>query len=322
MKTTIIASGKTDIGRRRSSNQDQYLIAEAFPSLRIVANSLGIPPTSLITGRPQANVMIVADGMGGHQGGSRAAELTIRIVTDQLCRMTDWQLLVDDSKRQEFRDILQSIIGNAHRAVLAESRNDPNFKGMGTTLTLALTLDRDLWVAHVGDSRCYLVRRGAVSKLTRDHTVADQIAARGGLNPSVLENSPWSNVLWNAIGADADEVVADIHHQSTEIGDRYVLCSDGLNKHVGDSEIAKLVAEAANPNQACETLVNTAVERGGSDNVTTIVFEVADGIEESPITRLHVAKTEAVFQLSPTSEHSKNPTTAELGKSDTLELDS
>ncbi len=89
--TTIIAAGKTDIGRRRSSNQDQFLIAEAIPSLRVSSNSLGFPLTTLINGKAQAHIMIVADGMGGHQGGSRAAELTIRIVIDQLCGMTDWR---------------------------------------------------------------------------------------------------------------------------------------------------------------------------------------------------------------------------------------
>ncbi len=297
--TTIIAAGKTDIGRRRSSNQDQFLIAEAIPSLRVSSNSLGFPLTTLINGKAQAHIMIVADGMGGHQGGSRAAELTIRIVIDQLCGMTDWRLAIDASKRNEFQSVLQAIVSRAHRAVVSESRDDPSFRGMGTTLTLALAIEHDLWLAHVGDSRCYLIRNGAISKLTRDHTVADQIAARGGLNPSFLENSPWSNVLWNAIGADAEEVVADVTHQITKIGDRYVLCSDGLNKHLNDAEVSKLVVEAPHPSQACDALVASAVERGGTDNVTTIVFEVRETIDDSAITQVHAEKTEVAFPTLP-----------------------
>jgi protein phosphatase len=300
VKTTIIASGKTDIGRRRSSNQDQFFVAECLPALKVGENGLGIIPTSLIAGSSRSHILLVADGMGGHQGGNRAAELAVRLVVGQMTRIADWPRTTgsDQVANDEVKAILRGIVSRAHRAVVDESRSIAKFKGMGTTLTLAVTADRELWLAHVGDSRCYMIRDESIVRLTRDHTIADQIAASGGIPVSVLENSPWSNVLWNAIGADADEVVIDVEHRIMQVGDRYLLCSDGLNKHVDDTEILKLVQQSSNPHQICERLVEAAVEGGGADNVTVVAFEVVETADASSMARLHVAKYEVVFQTS------------------------
>jgi protein phosphatase len=295
VKTVISYAGKSDIGKRRNSNQDQFLIAEIIPALRLGANGLGVEPSSHVLGDPLAYLFIVADGMGGHQGGNRASELAVREVA---ARVTGILPVFPGSSALYSKNLetaIKSIVEAAHRAIVEESATIEKYAGMGTTLTLAIMEQNRLLIAHVGDSRCYRIRGGGFQRLTEDHTVANQMASRSGLSQELLENSPWSNVLWNAVGASADDVQIDIHRLEVAVGDRYLLCSDGLNKHVADAEIFRIQSMHPATIDVCNQLIQVALDGGGSDNVTVVVFDVMSSSEEEQIAKVSSPASESVF---------------------------
>ncbi len=136
-------------------------------------------------------------------------------------------------------------------------------------------------VVHAGDTRCYVLRKGELRLITRDHTVANQLIRSGQLPPDAEDRSPWSNVLVNALGAGASNVTADIYKVDLEIGDRLMMCSDGLNKHIKEEEIRQILMQQPSVEAATNVLVNRAIEEGGSDNVTVIVSDFVGESEES-----------------------------------------
>ncbi len=182
-----------------------------------------------------------------------------------------WFYRLDQDNENDFVESMKSLVRSAHVAIEHESKRRPEYKGMGTTLTLAYVAWPRLFVLHVGDTRCYLMRRGELRQITRDHTMASQLVEQGNLQKKDLETSPWSNVLWNALGGGGREVVPEFHSTTLEPGDILVLCSDGLNKHVDDGEIRNIVELESEPAAACRSLIDLANYRGGTDNTTVIV---------------------------------------------------
>jgi serine/threonine protein phosphatase PrpC len=316
VKTVISYAGKTDVGKRRSSNQDQFLIAEIGPALCVGANGLGLEPGSHITGQPIAYLLMVADGMGGHQGGSRASELAVREVAARVTGLVSAFPGSGDSSPINLEAAVKAIVEAAHRGVVDESTANQKFAGMGTTLTLAIIDQSGLLIAHAGDSRCYRIRGGGIQRLTEDHTVANQMASRSGLNREVLENSPWSNVLWNAVGASADDVHTDILRLDVALGDRYILCSDGLNKHVSDAEIFRLQSIHTTTMDVCNQLIQAALDGGGSDNVTAVVFDVVPCSEENQTTQVTSPAHESIFYQYANESLREFDTTSESNRRD------
>lgn len=275
MQESIRYAGRTDTGRRRDSNQDQFLIADLSRSLRIEATSLQLPCPAHLHGAPLGQLFLVADGMGGHQAGNRASELAIHYMVASILNSLRWMIRpTDPASEQRFLSDLKDTLSAAHRAIVADSNTQAGYQGMGTTLTMAYVVYPKMWVVHAGDTRCYILRRGELRQVTRDHTMASQFVAQGSMSPDQSERSPWANVLWNALGAGAKEVVADIYQVDLQLEDRLLLCSDGLNKHLQDDELKARLTDAIDLGAACEECIREANERGGTDNITVVMAEI------------------------------------------------
>jgi serine/threonine protein phosphatase PrpC len=142
---------------------------------------------------------------------------------------------------------------------------------MGTTLTLAYSLNEELFVAHVGDSRCYLCRHGILYRLTRDHTLVEEMVSRGALSAEEAEKHHWRHVITNAVGGSDPKVKVEVHKVHLEAGDAVLLCSDGLTNMLSDEKMARILEAEVDPEQACRQLVAQANEAGGEDNITVIL---------------------------------------------------
>lgn len=291
MIAKIQAAGRSDIGRKRDSNQDQFLIAELNKSMQVQSSSLNLEPRSRLYGIPQGRLLVVADGMGGHQAGNRASALAIHYLVNKFLNNSHWFYQLDEGQEREFTDVMKNLFRSAHEAIEREAGSSAEFKGMGTTLSMCYISWPFLYLVHVGDSRCYLLHRGVFKQLTRDHTMANQMAEQGTLPRNSIESSPWSNVLWNALGGGGREVVPDVGKMMLEPGDVLLMCSDGLNKHVNDEEIQNILELEADPNAACRALIELANFRGGLDNTTVVVARI-----EEPETR--PARTMVAAQIT------------------------
>lgn len=276
MHARVQVAGRTDVGRKREMNQDQFLIADLSKSMLVQSTSLNLEPRTRLYGYPQSRVMLVADGMGGHQGGNRASALAVDYVVNKLLNDVHWFHRIDRDDESDFVEAMKSLVRSAHETIDRESKRSASLKGMGTTLTMAYVAWPKMFVLHVGDTRCYLIRDGEMRLLTRDHTMASQLVEQGNLARKDVERSPWSNVLWNALGGGGRDVVPELLSSTLEPGDILVLCSDGLNKHVDDEEIQNIVELEQDPQAACRSLIELANYRGGSDNVTVIVSKFGE----------------------------------------------
>lgn len=261
-------AGKTDIGQKRPMNQDQFLIAELHKSLQVLDSSVQFDASDVF-GQSMGTVMFVADGMGGANAGEVASQIAIKNTADFLLNSMHWLFHPTESDTERFVEDLRSAAIFSHNAVRADSENDPNHRGMGTTLTLAYLVWPMLYVLHVGDSKCYIKTEDGFSQLTKDQTLAQVLYDKGGLDTASFESSPYSHVLVSAIGIDGNPN-AVVYRTRLEMGDRILLCSDGVNAHLSDQEISEIVSAEASCEKICEKLIATANERGGRDNITAV----------------------------------------------------
>ncbi|QDT02417.1 Serine/threonine phosphatase stp [Rubripirellula lacrimiformis] len=264
------AFGATHQGLVRENNQDQFLIAQLSKSMRVSATSMSFDQR--LYGQPEGEVLLVADGMGGHAAGEKASSLAIETMVRRLLDSIHAGLPADDSDDTVFRKNLEELLKDAHSRILVESAHHADQRGMGTTLTMAYVIWPRLYVAHAGDSRCYLIRDGQAQPLTTDHTLARQMVDAGGLKPEDEAKSKWSNVLWNVLGGRVNgDLIAEVHRFDLKPGDAIVLCSDGLHRYVDADQLATIVNESESPEVACQRLIQIALDAGGEDNVTVIV---------------------------------------------------
>jgi protein phosphatase len=217
--------------------------------------------------------MVVADGMGGHAAGEVASRMAIATLIKLALEAPDWILRVDDGYGKEIVRRSRTRVQKVGALIVEQGQRDPALKGMGTTLTLARSLGRDLMITHVGDSRAYLLRGRQLHRLTRDHTYAQLLVDIGELAPADAASSHHRHVLTNALGGATEEVEVDTDRAVLEDEDRVLLCSDGLTDLVDDETILRLLRDAAGSKEACDRLVQEALDRGGRDNVTVIVAE-------------------------------------------------
>ncbi len=268
--------GLTDRGRVRESNEDQFVIAELVKSLRVRQTSL--PEPDVRQSGDRSYLFAVADGIGGSAGGERASALAIDTVERFLLESCRW--FAHQRRHEEdaiFADFRRAL-ARANGRLLEEGSAHPELHGLGTTLTLAFCLNADLFVAHAGDSRCYLLREGALYRLTSDHTMAEEMVRQGLLPQEEAPGSRWRHVVLNALGGSSPELKVELHKVGLMPRDVLLLCSDGLTEMVSEDEIAQVLREQTNPETACRSLVNSAIEAGGRDNITVVVtrFEEED----------------------------------------------
>ncbi len=257
-------------GHHRPNNEDHFLVTRLGRTLETLITSL--PAGDVPARRDEVNyVMIVADGMGGHAAGEIASRMAISALISLALDVPDWILKVDKEHAGEIERRSRKRFQKVDAMIVERGRRDPALCGMGTTLTVARSLGRDLLIAHVGDSRAYLLRAGALHRLTRDHTYAQLLVDAGRLAPGDVADSRHRHVLTNALGGSREDVRVDTDLLRLEDGDRLLLCSDGLTDLVDDETIISILGKATRSSDACERLVRRALDSGGRDNVTVIV---------------------------------------------------
>jgi protein phosphatase len=234
---------------------------------------------------PTNGFFIVADGMGGHAAGEVASAMAVdsvrKTLEDARRDIETFKRAPTDAGRRGIVQLLQSAVLSAHQAVFQRGQHEADKAGMGTTLDVVLIAGPEAFVAHVGDSRTYLVRDGRSSQITTDHTVAEVLVIEGKLTIEEAQVSPLRTILVNAIGVSAD-VGVEMAHVTLKRGDRLLLCSDGLHDYFpSEEEIAQKLSASA-PGDALKDMVELAKTRGGHDNITGVAVQVTEVIEAVP----------------------------------------
>lgn len=247
-----VAAAKTDVGNIRTNNEDAFLIDA----------DLGL--------------YVVADGMGGHAAGEVASHEAIEALRDNLLSnselLDEFRQAPDNDKADQVRQLIDRSVRAAAYQVFTLSQIDPDRKGMGTTLSLLLMTPAAAFLAHVGDSRIYMLRDGRVRMITSDHTYVAAMVEAGRMTAEEAARSRYSNVLIRAVGSH-DYVNVDTRVIRYRPGDVFLLCSDGLSGYLKDEEIPHRVAIDDLPGSV-ERLIKLALDRGGKDNITAILVRI------------------------------------------------
>jgi protein phosphatase len=217
------------------------------------------------------DVFVIADGMGGHSSGETASKLAVDHVIEYI-RMNPAIF----SSGAGLPESLVNMMRNTHRLVLECSQTTDAWKGMGTTLTVAILLEDCLYVGHVGDSRLYILDSGGFKKITADHSYTEELIRSGKLTREQARNHPSKNMITRAIGGLDDEVEVDTFICTLEKGSHVLLCTDGLTNEVDEQTIQEIILRAATPQEACDQLVQAANLNGGRDNITAVILRCDD----------------------------------------------
>lgn len=260
--------GLTHPGKVRPANEDHFLICTIHPQVVVHGTSLPDVDQLPLRGTRLATAILVADGVGGSASGSDASRLATEAVTRYVTSTLRCYHTAGASSDEELLNSLRGAAFQAHDAVRAESATRSDAKPMATTLTLALAVWPWLYVVQVGDSRCYFWD-GELHPMTRDQTIAQQLVDQGALPAERLSISPFRHVLSSAIGGD--EATPIVSRMRMKLPATTLLCSDGLTKHVTDTEIGEHIRRATSSKQLCQALLDLALERGGTDNITIAV---------------------------------------------------
>lgn len=245
----------SDIGKSRDHNEDTVI---AFQGVHLGDDSSG-----------PLGFFVVADGMGGHHAGEVASSLAARLVTREVLINIYLSFVLDETPVPDMApitEILRNAVQNANDQVHEQ------VPGGGTTLTCALILGRRAYIAHVGDSRAYLLNNSAIKQVTQDHSYVGRLIELGELSPEEAAVHPQRHVLYRAIG-QGDNLAIDTYHHSLPSGSRLLLCSDGLSGLVSEQEIRDIIASASTPQEACQRLLEAANDAGGPDNITAVLIE-------------------------------------------------
>jgi protein phosphatase len=271
------AHGLTDVGLKRSSNEDQFLIADLNQAMRVHRSSLSFDNEETLFGSCQGALLLVADGMGGHENGERASRLAVesltRSVLNTMPRLFSRNPHDDD---ENVKESFERALEECQHRLQMEVRKHPGAGLMGTTLTAGYVHWPRVTVVHAGDSRCYLYRAGKLKQITTDHTIAERMRQEGCLDSPELARSRWAHVLWNAIGSDASRVQPEVHQLSLQLGDTLLLCTDGLVRHLEDAELSKHLDGNQTSQELCAHLIELARDRGGEDNATIVLARFID----------------------------------------------
>ncbi len=238
----------TDVGLKRASNQDAFC-----------QGSL-----------PGVQFAVVCDGMGGHRGGNVASELAVRAFYEMLSTRLHSEL-----RTKELKNLISGIIVRVSLLISETAAENPDLAGMGSTVVLAVRLGEKLCIAHVGDSRCYLMRNGKLRQLTKDHSLVQEMIDRKEISSQEGQDHPQRNIITRVLGY-TDDSQPEILFSDVKKGDLFLLCTDGLTVPVADDKIQEILQNTP-IEQAAEVLIRTALEGGGPDNVTVgILWEESE----------------------------------------------
>lgn len=239
------AWGVTDRGAVRQQNQDAYYV--------------DVPSQELA-------LCVVCDGMGGARAGNVASRLAVDTLVSAMRQR------VEDSPGDTAEALLAYSAEQANDAVYRRALSDPECRGMGTTMVAAIVRMDTADILNIGDSRCYHVSDGGIVRLTRDHSVVEDLVARGALTPEAARSHPRKNLITRALGSE-EHIRADLYKQSLKPGDFLLLCSDGLSNMVTDQEILYEILHGGPAEECCQRLLDIALSRGAPDNVTAVLLQ-------------------------------------------------
>jgi PPM family protein phosphatase len=243
---------KTDTGRARDNNEDSVAVDEA------------------------TNLAVLADGMGGYNAGEIASGMATAFIKSELSR---WLTEAGDgAKSKEVRRALEICVDNANLSIYNSANSNAHYAGMGTTLVVAVFRDDKLMVGHIGDSRCYRARKGEFEQITKDHSLLQEQLDAGLITKEQSVNSSIKNLVTRALGVE-EVVLLEVNEYAVEVGDTYLLCSDGLSDMAVDSSIAKIVTSEADLTQKADSLIQLANHRGGRDNISIVLVEVKEDVD-------------------------------------------
>jgi serine/threonine protein phosphatase PrpC len=256
-----VAAGLSDVGLQREHNEDSFVVLKEY------------------------DLFVVADGMGGHRAGDVASRLATETISEFFRTTANeditWPFHFDTNLSEEENRLLTGI-RVANRQIFERSTRSREYHGMGTTVVGAMFSAKKgrMFIGHVGDSRCYRVRHGAIQLLTRDHSlINDYLLAMPDLTDEQRSELP-KNVITRALGMQ-DHVVVDLQHDDPVDHDVYVLCSDGLSGMVSDDEITQIIATTNDVREACRRLIQRANDQGGEDNITAILIKIENSEDAS-----------------------------------------
>ena len=238
----MVGFASSDIGKAREINQDYYSIPKPEDSLQL---------------------FILADGMGGYNGGEIASSLATASAKSYIENNFD----KIEHNKEAILELIKNAIEYANMVVFEKSKQEPNLEGMGTTLDICFIYNNKVYVGHVGDSRIYRIRGEVIRKLTKDHSYVQQLVEDGKITRQEAEHHPKKNMLLKALGCTA-YVEPDVRARNMETGDILLMCSDGLTNMVEEKQIYQVVKE--NPETATQMLVDLANQAGGYDNITVV----------------------------------------------------
>ena len=250
-------AGQTDTGVLRSVNQDHYYID------------------------PQGRFFIVADGMGGHAGGQEASQIATKEIRAYL--EDNW------SASYSSRDLLKSAFDQANRGILSDQDNHPERRDMGTTAVVLLCRQEQQWCAHIGDSRLYRWLNSSLSQISEDHTWVARALKSGDITAAQARVHPWRHVLSQCLGR-SDLQPPDVQRLEFQVGDLFLLCSDGLTEEITDEEIASCLQSGNSCAEKAAKLIEAAKKAGGSDNITVVVVDCSGANEnDNEMTEVNMA---------------------------------
>jgi PPM family protein phosphatase len=285
MKTVVerldpCVCGMSHVGRVRKRNEDRFTSGLLLPSFELQSNidqwSFFVDEKTL---KPRnfrpIHLAVVADGMGGHAGGDLAAEISIQtFVRSLLAHLTAKHStqVSDESSNSWWMELQWDAIDSAQGALYDYQASHPETRGMGTTFTAVLAIAAKAYIAHLGDTRCYRIREESIEQLTLDHTVAQLYFDSGVLTKTQFLESSLQHRVYKSLGGSSLQVEPDFAVIDLEPGDKLLLCTDGLTKHLGEDEILREILENED-RTLCDHLVFRAVDEGGRDNVTVVSME-------------------------------------------------
>lgn len=257
----VVVGASSDVGLVREANEDSYLIE-----------------------RP---LFAVADGMGGHLAGDVASSTAVRVISEKA-----------GAASASNPNSLAQILVDANAVIYEKANSDSALRGMGTTCTLVLVDETRALIAHVGDSRAYRFRGGNLEQLTEDHTLVSRMVREGKIPADEAQHHPQRSIITRALGVDS-EVEVDLLNIDLDVGDRLLICSDGLSSLVGDDTIQEALQETLDPQDAAEALITLAKEAGGDDNITVLILEFRDDNESAPAPTTSRSDTQPREQTHP-----------------------
>lgn len=236
---------KTDVGMVREVNQDYVYVSDS---------PIGKLP----------NLLIVADGMGGHKAGDFASRFTVEAVKAELAVST----------AEEPEAMMKQAITSANQKLIETARGDSKLEGTGTTLVVATVIDRTLYFANVGDSRLYLLNE-QIKQISKDHSLVQEMVRLGGITPEDAKHHPDKNIITRAVGAQ-EKLEVDFYEYRLKKDDTILMCTDGLSNMVEDEEILRIVKSSRDVVEAVERLIERAKRNGGNDNIGVVIAEPFD----------------------------------------------